>query len=81
LARLLVRVRLMPILQRRETYLTSRGTMKKLKLNVEELDVVEFKVEDTERETKGTVHGHGPSYFWSGCLVCPREPDTWSCGC
>lgn len=55
--------------------------MKKLRLNVEELDVAEFKVEDAEPEAKGTVQGQALSYFWSGCLYCPREPATYSCGC
>lgn len=41
--------------------------MQKLKLDVEELDVVEFRVSDEERDEKGTVHGHGPTYFYSGC--------------
>jgi len=55
--------------------------MKKLQLNLEELDVVAFKVDEEARDAKGTVHGHGPTYWYSGCRYCPNEPDTYSCGC
>jgi hypothetical protein len=55
--------------------------MKKLKLNVEELDVVQFQVGDDKRDAKGTVYGNGPSYWYSGCVVCPNIHYTYSCGC
>lgn len=55
--------------------------MKKLKLDVEELDVAEFQVEAAVAEKKGTVYGNGPTYWYSGCVVCPNIHYTWSCGC
>jgi hypothetical protein len=27
------------------------------------------------------VYGNGPSYWYSGCMFCPREPLSYSCGC
>jgi len=55
--------------------------MKKLKLNVEELDVLQFHVDADVGEDKGTVYGNGPSYFYSGCVVCPNQPATRTCYC
>ena len=54
--------------------------MKKLKLNLEELDVLPFHVDAGIGEGKGTVYGNGPTYFYSGCLLCPMQPATVSCG-
>ena len=50
--------------------------MRKLKLNLEELDVAQFHVEDAGPDGMGTVHGNDVSTQWfsAPCLFCPREP-------
>jgi hypothetical protein len=54
--------------------------MKKLKLNLEELDVAQFHVEDAVPSGTGTVHGNNVSTQWfsAPCLFCPPEPPSRS---
>ncbi|SOD02319.1 hypothetical protein SAMN05216486_1036 [bacterium JGI 053] len=54
--------------------------MKRLRLNVEELDVAEFRI-DAADEGRGERYGNRPSYWYSGRIVCPREPAIYSCYC
>ena len=56
--------------------------MKKLQLNVEELDVVQFLVDHSEAEPKGTVQGNAAvstQWYSAPCLYCPNEPATKVC--
>jgi hypothetical protein len=65
---------------------------KKLKLQIEDLDVEQFQVEDTAPMNRGTVHGQWQSTqectMYCGdstnantepCLLCPVMPITYSC--
>jgi hypothetical protein len=58
--------------------------MKKLRLNVEEVQVVSFTLDEKQRG-RGTVvaraDSHGLSCASCFPVYCPREPDTWTCGC
>jgi hypothetical protein len=64
----------------------------KLKLQIEDLDVEQFQVEDTVSTKRGTVHGQwestGGCTMYCGestnantepCLLCPNMPITYSC--
>jgi len=56
--------------------------VKKLRLNVGELRIEQFQVEPAAVREKGTVVGHATTAWYTApCLYCPREPDTYSCGC
>jgi len=50
--------------------------MKKLKLNLEELDVAQFQVENAGHDGTGTVQGNAVSTQWfsAPCLYCPPLP-------
>lgn len=54
--------------------------MKKLKLDLDDLEVTSFAAQD-EGERTGTVNGMEYSVDdpWSGCLSCPTIPET-QCG-
>lgn len=65
---------------------------KKLKLQIEDLDVEQFQVEDTVSMKRGTVHGQwesadGCAMNWGEsmdadtepCFLCPVMPITYSC--
>ncbi|HET6764270.1 MAG TPA: hypothetical protein VFH27_11380 [Longimicrobiaceae bacterium] len=60
--------------------------MKKLRLNVEDVQVVSFTL-DPEQPADGTVAAHSVTDDLScadgSCFPvrCPREPASWSCGC
>jgi len=47
--------------------------MKKLSLDVEELEVVSFEIMAPTPKKKGTVRGHG--FAWSDDSVCPTVTD------
>jgi len=58
--------------------------MKKLRLNVEEVQVISFTM-DEKQGAGGTVIARSVTGDFScgSCfpVYCPREPDTWTCGC
>lgn len=56
--------------------------MKKLTLNPEQLDVVQFQVGATS-DDRGTVQANAASTQWytAPCLFCPNQPATRTCGC
>ena len=58
--------------------------MKKLRLNVEEVQVVSFTLDEAQ-QSSGTVVARSVTDDFScgSCFprYCPREPDTWTCGC
>jgi hypothetical protein len=56
--------------------------MKKLSLDVEELDVVQFVVEGSDGDGKGTVYGNASTAWYTApCIFCPNLPATRTCGC
>lgn len=50
--------------------------MKKLKLNVEALDVEQFQTEPS-REAEGTVHALS-GWYSDPCLYCQEYPISWT---
>ena len=64
--------------------------MNKLKLNLEDLRIEQFETEPGERNSEGTVIGHGRQVEAPGSIIypytepgrfCLRQPATHSCGC
>jgi hypothetical protein len=59
--------------------------MKKLRLDLDQIQVVSFTPRG-EEQGGGTVNAaeadsHGLSCLSCFPVYCPREPDTWTCGC
>ena len=49
--------------------------MQKLRLEVEDLDVVQFVVEGADRDGKGTVYGNASTaWYTEPCIFCPNLP-------